>query len=604
MVPTSATSQPHQRRAPMVLLLLTLLMLWGGATPHIAPAAPEVPVPPLDARPFGINTHLATRFWEPQRVGEPAQLVADAGAGWAREDVHWFRIQPTPETWDWSFTDAAFAELLRRNIQIVGVIGHPPGWATDDPNDPSSGVTFSAPQPERFARFAAEVVRRYGAYIHHWEIWNEPDNPLFWKPAPDPAAYAALLRQSSQAIRAVDPSAKILFGGVDPLNLAFLTAAAARGAWDSCDIIAIHPYVSPTAPEPGNLAAAADGVRTLMASYGAKPIWATEIGWSSGPGDRDPQGTVNERQQADFLVRATLLLWRSGVERIFWYTLKDDPGNPYGLFGIAGGYGDYSRPKPAYGAFRSLSRQIGGASYVGMRDLFRRDTLIDFERPGFWKRGDQPNGTLTPTADVVRSGSGAARLSYRFATPGNDYVVFTRDRPTPIPGQPDALGLWVYGDGSGHALRVWLRDADGELLQYTLGGVGVAGWRMLKAPLDAPVQPWDRISQGGDGRLDFPASVAAIVLDDAPDSAIGSGTIYLDDLTAISGTEAYDIQLQRGAQSIDVLWAPEPVLASIRTSAPSGQVVRQDGAQTTATASQGRLTVQLGPSVQYVTHAR
>ena len=34
------------------------------------------------------------------------------------------------------------------------------------------------------------VARRYGRYIHHWEIWNEPDNQLFWKPAPDPAAYA------------------------------------------------------------------------------------------------------------------------------------------------------------------------------------------------------------------------------------------------------------------------------------------------------------------------------------------------------------------------------------------------------------------------------
>ena len=38
-----------------------------------------------------------------------------------------------------------------------------------------------------------------------------------------------------------------------------------------------------------------------------------------------------EQGQANLLVRAMLLLWRSGVERIFWYTLKDDPNNPYGL---------------------------------------------------------------------------------------------------------------------------------------------------------------------------------------------------------------------------------------------------------------------------------
>ena len=46
----------------------------------------------------------------------------------------------------------------------------------------------------------------------------------------------------------------------------------------------------------------------------------------------------------------------------------------------------------------------------------------------------------------------------------NDYVVFRRDRPAPIPGAPYALGLWVYGDGSGHTIKVWLRDAEGELL--------------------------------------------------------------------------------------------------------------------------------------------
>src|SRR5262245_8555859 len=163
----------------------------------------------------------------------PADVVAQSGAGWVREDIHWFRVQPDPATWDWSYTDQAIRELLARNMKIVGVLGHPPGWATPYPGDPPAGFSFYAPDSRQFAAFAGAVARRYGRYIHHWEIWNEPDNPLFWKPAPDPTAYAELLRSASRAIHRADPDAQLLLGGVNPFNTEFLRGVAADGAWDS-----------------------------------------------------------------------------------------------------------------------------------------------------------------------------------------------------------------------------------------------------------------------------------------------------------------------------------------------------------------------------------
>jgi polysaccharide biosynthesis protein PslG len=600
-----------KRCSPILLALCivasTLLALPGQTQPggsSQAMAAPDDAVAPLDDAPFGLNTHLATRFWDLERMDVPADVVAQSGAGWAREDFHWFRVQPDASTWDWTYTDAAMRELIRREIKIVGVLGHPPGWATPYTGDAPAGISFYAPDPQRFAAFAEAAVRRYGRYIRHWEVWNEPDNPLFWKPAPDPVAYARLLQWTAVAVRRADPQATVLLGGINPNDTHFLRVVAEQGAWSSFDILAIHPYVSPASPEAGNILAAADGVRAIGAQYGPKPIWATEIGWSSGPGDRDALGVVDEEAQASYLVRATLLLWRAGVERIFWYTLKDDPGNPYGLVAQGAGYGDYSQLKPAYRAFQTMSRQLGGARFVGMRDLFRRTTVLNFEQFGAWRRGDQPFGTMTPTGALSHGGRAAAQISYRFPSGANEYLVFRRERPAITPGAPYALGLWVHGDGSGNLVKLWLRDAEGEVLQFTLGAVGAPGWRLLQAQIGGEVPSWDRIAGEGDGRVDFPVRVEAIVLDDAPDTFAVAGTIVIDDLVAISGPEAYDMQLEVDGEALDVLWAPTPVRAGIRTAAASATGFTRDGAPASVAVVGDRLELDLGPAPVYVRHKR
>ena len=51
------------------------------------------------------------------------------------------------------------------------------------------------------ARFVAELARRCPA-ADAIEIWNEPDSEIFWRGAPDPAGYAALLRASYPRIKA------------------------------------------------------------------------------------------------------------------------------------------------------------------------------------------------------------------------------------------------------------------------------------------------------------------------------------------------------------------------------------------------------------------
>ncbi len=592
----------HRRTFNVAFLIALVLVLLQ--TPRIAPAAPERYAPPLDDAPFGLNTHLASRYPDLETIDRPVAVIEDAGAGWVREDIHWYRIQPDPNTWDWSFTDAMVRELARRNIKIVGVLGHPPGWATPYSGDRPSAISFYAPDPQRFAEFSRAVAERYHRYIDHWEIWNEPDNTLFWKPKPDAAAYAEVLRLSAAAVRSVDPDAKILLGGINPYDTSFLRGLIAAGVWDDFDILAVHPYVDPVSPELGNLQASLDAINALASRLGDKPIWVTEIGWPSGNSDRDTSGTADEQTQANYLVRSLLLLWRAGAERIFWYTLKDDPGNPYGLVGLGRGQSDYSVRKASFYAFQTLNRQLANTEFVAMHDPFERNVVLDFETFGEWLRADQPNGRLRPAITVQHSGEGAARLDYNFQNTFNDYVVFQRASAAPIPGEPHALGIWVYGDGSGNTLKVWLRDAEGELLQYALGAVGPPGWRYLQVPLLKKVGPGDRISPNGNGVLDFPARLDAIVLDDAPDTFQGKGTIFLDDLISINGPEAYDMELRRGKQIVDVLWASTPLVATLNSNGNTARLIDRDGQRRLIEAKDGKFHLTLGPSPIFVIQNR
>jgi hypothetical protein len=588
-------------RRLFTLLALLLVVL--------TPAAPSAHQPVVRAATlagtaptFGLNSHLATRYPDPSSMDLPAELVADLEVGWVREDFHWHRVQPRRDVWDWTFTDAAMRALLSRNIEVLGVLGPSVGWATPYPNDPANDVSYYAPDLDYFVDYVRGVVSRYHVYIDHWEIWNEPDHAIFWRPEPDPQAYARMLIRSAAVIKEVDPDATVLIGGINPFDTDFLQAVVDAGAWQSFDILALHPYVDPYSPEDGNLIASANAVRGLAARYGPKPIWVTELGWASGPGDRDRRGLTDAEDQASYLVRAMLLLWEAGAERIFWYSFKDDPGNPYGLLEYGKGRDDLRYLKPAFAALRTLNQQVAGAEFVTRYDLFDTSVLLDFEQIGGWLRMSQPNGSLSASSEQVQAGSGSARIVYNFTTSDNDYLVFERSRPLAIAGQPHALGLWVYGDGSGHRLKFWLRDSQGEVLQFELGPAGMSGWHLLTSTIGGEVAPGNRISAGGNGRVDFPAGLTAIVVDDMNDRSQGSGTIYIDTMVALSGTEAYDMRLRRDDEIIDILWSPPGMAVLLASEADQATVIERDGRRSSRRPANGRLRFDIGPAPIYVRH--
>jgi hypothetical protein len=178
----------------------------------------------------------------------------------------------------------------------------------------------------------------------------------------------------------------------------------------------------------------------------------------------------------------------------------------------------------------------------------------DFESPSTWRRGDQPYGELNRSTGQAHSGSYAAQISYNFPTPDNDYVIFLQSRL--LAGQPNAISAWVYGDGSGHFLNLWLKDANGQSWGMSFGQIEHTGWQEMTAFID-PSQPWPsgHISGPDNGVIDYPISFQALIVDDGSDNFIGRGTIFVDDLNSQAGITA-----PTGGQQPVV---PAPVVSSV-----------------------------------------
>ncbi len=187
---------------------------------------------------------------------------------------------------------------------------------------------------------------------------------------------------------------------------------------------------------------------------------------------------------------------------------------------------------PTAGAVTAAATSSSGGSSNPTGNASSGEGLpLGFENFGLWVRGNEANGSFTRSTEQARSGAASGKLEYHFDTPDNDYVVFMQNNA--ISGNPTALQVWVYGDGSGHFLNAWIRDAGGQTWQVPFGRVTHTGWRQMTGYIDTNQSwPWTVISGGSDPDVDYPISFRGFVLDDRDNAFIGHGVIYLDDLTA------------------------------------------------------------------------
>ncbi len=362
----------HDRRAVLRLGREIGLALLVAGTPAGVMASP-----PGGKMPLGLAVGIdALRWQDDAALAREFADYARLGVSWLRTDLNWSLVQATgPDAFDWAVMDRVISLSERHDIRVLPVLGSTPAWAALDPTE------LSPPRDvDDFARFAAAAVARYlPRDIRVWEIWNEPNMAGSWPPLPDPARYARLLIAAAAAIRAGDPGATVLLGGLAAAvetgpegavehhaAVDFLAQVYAAEAGDAFDALAFHPYSHPLMPDdpaPWNGWAIMEGPlrdEMIRNGDGAKAIWITEYGMPTNAGS----GGGSEARQSDMLRSAADLAaaapWRAGP--LFWYSYRDlaqDREDPETAFGLVRTPGD---PKAAHATFRSLAAGRGQAS--------------------------------------------------------------------------------------------------------------------------------------------------------------------------------------------------------------------------------------------------
>jgi hypothetical protein len=350
---------------------------------------------------YGINAN--TKAWG--SPGEEQDLVLETGVHRLREDLEWEDVEPNDDEWKWADTDELYEDAAERDMTILPILDSPPCWAVPKETDPEDcWQTYPASNAE-YAEFVAHVAARYGPAGDFWEanpeldeglapryleIWNEPYYPSFSNGEVDPGLYAPLYKAAVIAGRAANPATRYLIESVvdasvdpevDPKGWvhwpqALVEAEPTIGSY--IDGIAVHPYPESHDPdyEPENGTDAAfkntdinlDRWRELGIS---KPIWITEIGYSScadGASRCVPGATQEDREdlKAEWLTDLFDKLGEnhySFVHGVYLYNLRQWPnvsepnGNFSSWLGIIDGEGSHL---PAWSSFTTAVEEYDG----------------------------------------------------------------------------------------------------------------------------------------------------------------------------------------------------------------------------------------------------
>jgi polysaccharide biosynthesis protein PslG len=343
---------------------------------------------------------LPANFWgvAPQATPTLAQLqrLHRGGVDSLRIPVVWPVVQPTRNgVIDWSSIDAQVESASRAGIEVLPFLVGAPTWAVPLVPVPgghgskaSRNLPVSGAAGQGWSSFVSAAVSRYsqgGSFwrerptvpphpIRAWQIWNE-ENFEYFVARPNPAEYGRLVKRSASAIKAVDPGAQVILGGLfarpkeaeytrkPPIAYFatdFLDQMYERtpGIGSKFQGVALHPYTTSFT----RLAPYIEELRDVLEENhdAGKKLWITELGWSSKPPSltnsfaKGRQGQATQLKGAFKLLRNKQRKWR--IQQVDWFSIDDQ----LGACNFCDGSGLFAKgflPKPAWFAF---ARFAGG----------------------------------------------------------------------------------------------------------------------------------------------------------------------------------------------------------------------------------------------------
>jgi hypothetical protein len=279
--------QPKVRSALALLLLISLLVsanitspFTNAVTKHAQDDTSTVYLPVL-AKLKGLGSIIGVEYQSSAFDQTFIKLVVGANLSFVRSNnnaILWSDIEPDEGSYNFDAQSLREAELFwalanNNDVKVIQIVRSTPYWARKYGGGASDCGPIAQAKFQAFANFMYQMVRRYSQApynIKYWEIGNEPDgsisisNQVFgcWGEPSDRtyyggAYYGEMLKVVYPSIKAADPSAKVLTGGLlldcDPRNpppgkdctaARFIEGTLAAGAGGSFDILNFHAYDS------------------------------------------------------------------------------------------------------------------------------------------------------------------------------------------------------------------------------------------------------------------------------------------------------------------------------------------------------------------------
>jgi len=266
-------------------------------------------------------------------MDKAAAMAQAAGVKWSREEFSWNRIETQAGKYDFRYYDKVVETAGKHGISVYGLLAYWSRWTKP----------YTEQGVDDFCKWARAVVRRYKDKIKHWEIYNEP-NIFFWSGPRE--LYPTLVKKCYAAIKEEDPEAQVLAISTAGIDRRFIQLCL--DADSPFDILTIHPYRSLLSER-----AFMEELVSTAKLVNNRPIWITEMGWSTQIGSTD------ERTQAQLLARSYLSAVASGAcQNVSWYNFRCDGNDPFyneHNFGVL--RTDLS-PKPGYRSLTTVCRTL------------------------------------------------------------------------------------------------------------------------------------------------------------------------------------------------------------------------------------------------------
>jgi hypothetical protein len=387
-------SNPYGFR--MILPLVFLITLLGGCTADsdckFGSTTTTATTPARVPEGLGVNID----FTDP-RPGE-MKMIAAAGFRWVRMDLKWDATEPERGRYDFAAYDRLMTALDEYQIHALFILdyGNP---LYDNGAPPRTPETRQA-----FARWSVAAARHFSNRGVIWEIYNEPNHPMFWPPRPNVNEYVELALAVGRAFRSEAPEEKLIGPAVSEMDYSFLDACFKSGLLDYWVAVSVHPY---RRSDPEGAALEYCRLRKTIQAYRFRsgsdrviPVISGEWGYSA------VWRGMNEEKQGALFAREMLTNVANEIPISIWYDWRDDgadPAEPEHHFGLVrntyqSGHDQVYQPKPAYRAAQAFSQYLDGYVFQQRLPVGRDDDYVLV----FSKAGDRRLAAWTTSTSTHR----------------------------------------------------------------------------------------------------------------------------------------------------------------------------------------------------------